>query len=84
MKKKLIFLSLIMVSACHSDQSINKKQPTGMGNPASGYCEQLGGRVSFSNSYKGVIGYCLLPDGELVEEWALYNESHTDHSHVKK
>ena len=43
-----------------------------MPNPASAYCEQLGGRLDVVAEPGGQTGYCHLPNGAVVEEWALY------------
>lgn len=44
----------------------------GMANPASVYCAEQGGRVEIRKGEGGESGYCHLPDGRVVEEWALY------------
>ncbi|KAF0806861.1 putative hemolysin [Alcanivorax xiamenensis] len=49
--------------------------PTGMANPASQYCEQVGGELEIRDEQNGQVGYCHLPDGRVVEEWALYRSS---------
>ena len=38
-----------------------------MNNPASAYCEELGGTVDLAT------GMCTLPDGTQIDEWELYN-----------
>ena len=38
-----------------------------MNNPASAYCEELGGTVDLAT------GVCTLPDGTQIDEWELYN-----------
>lgn len=41
-------------------------------NPASENCIKLGGRLEFRNENGGKVGYCHLPDGRVIEEWALF------------
>jgi uncharacterized protein len=41
-------------------------------NPASVYCVQQGGRVEIVNTPQGQVGYCILPDGRRIEEWAFF------------
>lgn len=43
-----------------------------MPNPASVQCERYGGRVEVVNGPAGQTGYCHLPNGAVVEEWALF------------
>jgi putative hemolysin len=44
----------------------------GLANPASVYCAEQGGRVVIRETDAGQVGDCRLPDGRVVEEWALY------------
>ncbi|AZS49972.1 DUF333 domain-containing protein [Entomomonas moraniae] len=79
--KKIVFLfatTLILVG-CNSmdNQSKKDKNPSvGMANPASVYCEQIGGKLEIKNSTDGQYGMCTLPNGEQIEEWALYRRDH--------
>lgn len=75
MNKLLIVVSLIIISGCASQQTEKKAQTVGMANPASVYCEQVGGKLEIVNSGQGQIGYCTLPSGEKVEEWTLYRQN---------
>lgn len=43
-----------------------------MPNPASAYCEHNGGWIETVNAPGGQTGYCHLPNGAVVEEWALF------------
>ena len=46
---------------------------TEIANPASVYCEELGGTVIIERGFEGgEYGICVLPDGSECEEWALY------------
>ena len=48
----------------------------GMANPASVYCQQRGGTLEMRSSPQGVTGWCHLPDGTVMEEWALFRRDH--------
>lgn len=54
----------------------DKNLSVGMANPASVYCEQIGGKLEIKNSTDGQYGMCTLPNGEQIEEWALYRRDH--------
>ncbi len=41
-------------------------------NPASENCIKLGGRLEIRDEKGGKAGYCHLPDGRVIEEWALF------------
>ena len=49
-----------------------------MGNPASVYCQKLGGEVEIQSTPSGEIGICALPSGERIEEWALFRRDHAE------
>lgn len=49
---------------------------TELSNPASVYCQTIGGDVRIVSEAGGEVGYCDLPDGNSVEEWELYRENH--------
>ena len=44
----------------------------GMSNPASEFCIQQGGKLEIRQEAEGEAGYCHLPDGRVVEEWAFF------------
>ncbi len=44
----------------------------GLANPASVNCETVGGRLELVTLPDGQVGVCVLPDGSLCEEWALF------------
>jgi putative hemolysin len=46
-------------------------------NPASEFCEAQGGTVDIVDEAGGQVGYCVLPDGTRVEEWAYYRANAT-------
>jgi uncharacterized protein len=46
-------------------------------NPASVFCAQSGGRSEILRTAGGAeIGICVLPGGQIVEEWAYYRTHH--------
>lgn len=76
--KKILFLGLALVSltAC---SSVQHKDPTppkiGSPNPASQYCVEQGGKLEIRNEVNGQVGYCHLPNGQVVEEWKLFRDN---------
>jgi putative hemolysin len=74
MKTITIILATILLTACapHND----RQHAVGMVNPASVYCEKIGGKLDSVKEAGGETGYCTLPSGERIEEWALYRRDH--------
>lgn len=77
---KKIFFVVFAVSplmACtqlerlNTPPSVNK---IGMANPASQYCIDQGGSLSIQNKNEGQVGYCQLPNGQVIEEWQYYHQ----------
>ncbi|WP_242010713.1 putative hemolysin [Acetobacter musti] len=84
MIKKLVVTGMVclFLPACAGDAagsgpaSGGKSSPViGMPNPASVYCVKIGGTLEIRREADGSRGYCHLPDGRVVEEWALYRSS---------
>ncbi len=76
--KKIIFLGLALVSltACSSAQHKDSTPPKiGSPNPASQYCVEQGGKLEIRNEANGQVGYCHLPNGQVVEEWKLFRDN---------
>lgn len=76
--KKIIFLGLALVSltACSSVQHKDPIPPKiGSPNPASQYCVEQGGKLEIRNEANGQVGYCHLPNGQVVEEWKLFRDN---------
>lgn len=76
-----VFSIFILVS-CHSV----KKEPQvlsvpskkiGMPNPASVYCIQQHGRLEMKHNNLGEYADCILPNGQMIEEWTLYRRDHS-------
>ncbi len=78
MKKWMIAgIALVALVGCEQEKSA-PPPPTslGMANPASVYCIQQGGKLEMAKSQDGEVGYCLLPGGVRIEEWALFRRDH--------
>ena len=73
-KYLLLPLCALAVTACAQPEP----QPprVGMANPASVYCQKLGGKTLMKSNDKGQYGICQLPDGKQIEEWELYRRDH--------
>lgn len=76
MKPLFAVFILFSLNACQSEPRVETNVPVNKANPAAVYCHQLGGKLSLIKSQNGTTGYCTLPDGELIEEWALYRRTH--------
>jgi uncharacterized protein len=48
----------------------------GLANPASVFCIEQGGRLEIRDTPAGQVGFCILPDGREVEEWAFWRAHH--------
>ncbi|WP_312597842.1 DUF333 domain-containing protein [Brevundimonas sp.] len=72
-----IVLPLAALAACAQPVGNTGAKPVGMVNPASKYCGDIGGRLEIrTGADGGQTGMCHLPDGRVVEEWALYRSAH--------
>jgi|APMI01.1.fsa_nt_gi hypothetical protein len=70
---KIVFFSsvftLSLLSGCSSTEP---SQKTEIANPASEHCVKKGGKLEIVKEAAGEKGMCHLPDGTVVEEWALF------------
>ncbi len=73
---RLAGLSAFALLAACGVEATNPLGQVGLSNPASIYCAGQGGRVVIRETEAGQVGDCHLPDGRVVEEWALYRETH--------
>jgi len=64
----------LQLTACA--QRAPAPQRLDMHNPATDWCLHVGGKPSQVKSEAGVTGYCTLPSGERIEQWALYHRDH--------
>lgn len=73
MKMQLAVLGGLCLALAGCSSAPASKTPTlGMANPASVYCAEQGGKLTLKNEAKGQVGYCHLPNGQVVEEWAFF------------
>lgn len=77
MKKILLFGAIVAsLAACSATPNKDMTPPKiGMANPASKYCVEQGGQLEIKNEANGQVGYCKLPNGQVVEEWELFRAS---------
>jgi putative hemolysin len=71
-----VLFSMLVACASHPDAPATPGA-AGMANPASVYCQQRGGKLEIVKDRDGgEVGYCSLPGGERIEEWALFRRDH--------
>lgn len=81
MKKILIgaaLLTTMLISACSTPEVKKTPEPQslGMANPASVYCNKVGGTSIVKKDSRGnEVGYCRLADGKVVEVWELFRSA---------
>ncbi len=78
MKKLLILLSFLLLTACQTvsnptdsvpDTTLNKAS---LANPASVYCGEQGGKLEIRENKLGQYGVCIFPDESECEEWKYF------------
>ncbi len=77
----LITMAAASLAACGTQQTAAPTQPAqpaiGLANPASVYCASLGGKSEIRQAADGGnYSMCHLPDGTVLEEWALFRRDH--------
>ena len=76
--KKILFLGL-MISSLAACSTVHNKDThalkLGAANPASEYCINQGGKLEIKNEVNGQVGYCHLPNGQVIEEWKFLRDS---------
>lgn len=78
MMKKILFLGMIISSLAACSTVHNKDTHTpklGAANPASEYCINQGGKLEIRNEVNGQVGYCHLPNGQIIEECKFFRDS---------
>ena len=69
--------SLVLALGACTSPGPSETPSVGLANPASTYCVQRGGKVEIQKDKEGnAYGMCHLPDGTVVEEWALFRRDH--------
>ena len=73
-----VLISVALLDGCSPAEKSPEKQTEKLGqkNPASQYCISLGGSLDIKTEQAGQVGYCTLPNGEVIEEWALFKRDH--------
>lgn len=74
----IAFMTAVSLTACASSHNSSTAMKVGMANPASVYCEKLGGKSIIKKDKEGDVGYCQLPNGQIIEEWKLYHQHHAE------
>lgn len=65
------------MSACAFPETAEQPKPIGLANPASTYCLGLGGKRETRKDAAGnESSVCHLPDGTVIDEWALFRRDH--------
>lgn len=54
---------------CPSDCSIER---AGIANPAAVFCKRYGYIYKIEKTKEGEVGYCIMPNGEVCDEWKFY------------
>lgn len=77
----LVVIALVIVFVPRSSPQADQPKSTGLPNPASVNCEELGGILTIKNDAEGgQVGFCTLPDQSVCEEWSLLRNECTDNS----
>ncbi|MBN6032453.1 putative hemolysin [Pantoea ananatis] len=72
MRTLLPILLSLLLSGCLSSPSPRETSTLQLANPASRHCLAVGGKIDSVKTAAGEEGYCTLPSGERLDEWALY------------
>lgn len=72
------YLSLILIFPLIACLPEEEKPRTALANPASVHCAEKGGTVKMVTEVAGQVGYCHLPDGSVIGEWALFKRDSKD------
>lgn len=75
-----LVLAATALSACAGTSpgdagEVRSRGAIGTPNPAAEHCIKLGGRLENETGPGGMTAYCVLPDGERVEQWELFRRS---------
>ena len=62
--------ALALLGGCNNAKDASPA--AAIANPASEYCVKKGGKLEIVKEASGEKGLCHLPDGTVVEEWALF------------
>ncbi len=78
MKNKILIILLIVIVFIiiinfNKEEEGIEKEPIGLPNPASVYCQEIGGESKIKDFPTGQKGFCFFEDNSRCEEWNLYN-----------
>ncbi len=76
-----MILSIFILVNCQTAKKSKQKvsflpKKIGMLNPASVYCLKLRGKLIKRQNNFGQYNDCLLPNGQVIEEWSLFRRDH--------
>lgn len=72
----LVLGSVLLAANVHGAENAPESR-VGIGNPASEYCIQQGGKLEVKKDAEGrEYALCHLPDGTIIEEWELFRSRH--------
>lgn len=81
MKKTCFVLaaSTLVLAGCASESNYGEaNKPLSMANPAAVYCVQQGGELDTVTENEERVTYCVLPNGDRVEQWDYYRQNHKE------
>ncbi|MEA3272527.1 MAG: DUF333 domain-containing protein [Patescibacteria group bacterium] len=61
-----------VIVSCGELQVVESEDVAGLANPASVYCENKGGKLIHIMGVGGVVGYCILPDERVCQQWKFF------------
>ncbi len=79
MKYCIAALAAVLLAGCTTapdSPTRGGESRAGMANPASVWCKEKGGIQVPIQSPQGVRTDCKLPNGEVLDEWALWRRDH--------
>lgn len=72
----LLALSALLAACATPPAPAPVPKPAAQSNPAADFCTRSGGQVIPKQTASGTEGWCQLPSGLMVEEWAFFNQAH--------
>lgn len=78
MPYRYVLLLPLLLAGCSKPVPPDAPPPPqiGMANPAAVYCQQKGGESIPQVTAQGQSSLCKLPNGETLDEWALWRRDH--------
>jgi putative hemolysin len=71
----LVAVGSAVLAGCSDDDGDEPTDTTvQLANPASVFCVEQGGTLEIVTEGDGEVGYCTLPDGTRIEEWAYFQQ----------